>query len=118
MCKAKSYLPATVKSLGLLVIAGLLCVHFQLFAAKGGGKEKKGYVLKFDGFDMRSAGFSPFSLRHGVTYHGSFNTIQRAPLQTTIQSLTTYRKGNSIFIYPYRHKLTLSKFKTPEKPAH
>jgi hypothetical protein len=104
------------KSLLLTGAALLLFAQTELYAAKGDAKEKKGVVLKFSGFELKGMSNSMFTLQPGVVYKGSFNNIQKAPQQTTLQSIITYQKGNTTFIFPYKHKVLLPKFKTPEAP--
>lgn len=91
----------------------LLMVAFSLFAAKGDTKIKKGVVLKFSGFDLK--GFNNFSLysKPGFLYKGSFSNVEKAPQQTFMNSVITFQRGNTTFIYPYQHKVTVSIFKTP-----
>ncbi len=106
------------KTLLLAGVGALLFVQVQLFAAKGEAKSKKGYVLKFNGFELRGITNTFFTLKPGAVYKGSFNNVEKAPQQVTLQSIITYQQGNTTFIYPYRHKVTVpnQKFKTPEKP--
>ncbi len=104
------------KSLLLTAVGLMLFVQVQLFAAKGDAKAKKGYVLKFNGFELKGLSNTFFTLRPGVIYKGSFNTVEKAPQQTTLQSIITFQRGNTTFIYPYRHQVSVPKFKTPERP--
>jgi hypothetical protein len=104
----------TITAACFMLVGLALFAHVCVYAAKGGGKEKKGYVLIFKGFDVRNAFQSRFTLQPGVHYKGSFNNVIVSPQQTTIQSIITYQKGNSTFIYPYHHKVSVPKFKTPE----
>lgn len=102
-----------------LLLTGMALVLFaqvELFAAKGDAKDKKGFVLKFSGFDLKGVNTGFFSLKPGVVYKGSFNNVEKAPQQTTLQSIITYQKGNTTFILPYKPKVILPKFKTPEAP--
>jgi hypothetical protein len=99
----------------VILVASLFFVQVNLFAAKGDAKAKKGYVLKFNGFELKSFNSLNFLMQPGVMYKGSFSTIQKAPQQVTIQSVITYQKGNTSYIIPYSHKVQ-QKFKTPEKP--
>lgn len=102
-----------------VLLTGLAMVFFtqvELYAAKGDSKEKKGFVLKFSGFDLKGINTGFFSLKPGVLYKGSFNNVEKAPQQTTLQSIITYQKGNTTFILPYKPKVILPRFKTPEAP--
>lgn len=107
---------AFIKSVVLTGAALLLFAQVQVYAAKGDSKEKKGFVLKFNGFDLKGVNHNLFSLKPGVVYKGSFNNVEKAPQQTTLQSIITFQKGNTTFILPYKHKVVLPKFKTPEAP--
>ena len=107
---------ALYKPVLLTGIALLLFAQVEVFAAKGDSKEKKGFVLKFSGFDLKGVNQNLFSLKPGVVYKGSFNNVEKAPQQTTLQSIITFQKGNTTFILPYKHKVVLPKFKTPEAP--
>ena len=104
------------KAVVLIGATVLLFASVELYAAKGDAKEKKGVVLKFSGFEMKSMSNSFFTLKPGYVYKGSFNNVEKAPQQTTLQSIITYQKGNTTFIFPYKHKVLLPRFKTPEAP--
>ncbi|MCC6761655.1 hypothetical protein [Phnomibacter sp. MR] len=98
----------------VLLLGMAVCCQFHLYAAKGGSKEKKGYVLKFKTFDTKTNFQRQFTLQPGVQYKGSFNQVIKTPQSTTLQSIITYQRGNTTFIYPYQHKVSVPKFKTPE----
>lgn len=107
---------AFFKSILLTGFVLLLFAQVELFAAKGDAKEKKGVVLKFSGFDLKTPTNTFFTLKPGVVYKGSFTNVEKAPQQTTLQSIITFQRGNTTFILPYKHKVILPKFKTPEAP--
>ncbi|TAD84352.1 MAG: hypothetical protein EAY75_13265 [Bacteroidetes bacterium] len=94
----------------------MLC-STNVYAAKGDAKDKKGYVLKFNGFELKSPYMSSFTLRPGFSYKGSFSIVEKSPQQTILQSVVTYQRGNVTFIYPYKHvvQVPLPRFKVPEK---
>lgn len=95
------------------MLGTILMVSVSLYAAKGDSKSKKGVVLRFSGFDLK--GFNNFSLfsKPGVFYKGSFSTLERVPQTTYMNSVITFQRGNTTFIYPYQHKVSVPKFKTP-----
>ncbi|MCU0333977.1 MAG: hypothetical protein MUF62_02880 [Chitinophagaceae bacterium] len=101
-----------------LLLAALALHSGQVNAAKGGGKEKKGFVLRFSGFDLKTPAAGTSLLQSGLHYRGSFSNFQRSPQQTTINSIITFQRGNTTFIYPYRHQVNVPRFKTPQKPAN
>jgi hypothetical protein len=100
-------------TLALLVF--MLCNYSSVFGAKGGAKAKKGYVLRFNGFDANNMYQPHFLTAPNIMYKGSFNQVDRGQQQTTINSIITFQKGNTIFIYPYKHKVKVPYFKTPQK---
>lgn len=105
------------KAAVLTVLASVLFTQVQIFGAKGGGKDKKGYVLKFNGFESRESFQNKFIHQPGAFYKGSFSPTQRTGQQGSFNSIITYQKGNSIFILPYKYKVPVSKFKTPQAPT-
>jgi hypothetical protein len=62
---------------------------------------------------------SPFSLRAGFQYKGSqlLNQKKCAEGDITFTSMMRYEKGNTTYIYPYTHKVSVPKFKTPTPPT-
>lgn len=103
-----------VKLMACVLLALAIMGQSHVFAAKGSSKEKKGYVLKYKAFDVRTNFQRQFTLTPGMQYKNSFNQIIRTPQFTTIQSIVTYQRGTTTFIYPYQHKVSVPKFKTPE----
>ncbi len=101
------------KALRLSLFGIISLVSVSIYAAKGDSKSKKGVVLKFSGFDLKAVtNFSLFS-KPGFLYKGSFNLVDKAPQNTIMNSVITYQRGNTTYIYPYKHKVTLPTFKTP-----
>lgn len=102
------------KAFGLL---GCFLLLHGAYASKGGGddKNKKGVILKVNGFEVKKSYMTPKSLMNGgATYKGTFSPMQVKPGATS-NSLITYEKGNTIFIYPVQQKNLIHKFKTPTK---
>ena len=102
-----------------MAVVMLVCVSSFVFAAKGDGddKGKKGYVLKFNGFEAKKTYLSTWSLmQQGATYKGAISPMQTPnSKQNTQHSIITYQKGNTIFIYPLQQKGLIHKFKTPSR---
>ena len=91
----------------LLAIVGLT------FASKGGGGGDK---KKSTSFPFKSS-FTPirtttgFTLKAGPAYTGSYLLGQeRTPHYVSLNTITTYQKGNTIFILPYKCKVTTSPY--------
>lgn len=84
-------------------------------------------VFAIDGIVMKSkSGKSSFSnmkknlslsLREGFSYkdNKSFG-FKRNGHTVMFNNVITYQKGNITYILPYRNKVVLNKFKTPQKP--
>jgi hypothetical protein len=102
-----------------MAVVMFVCISSFVFAAKGDGddKGKKGYVLKFNGFEVKKTYLSPLSLmQQGAIYKGTINPMQTPnSSQNPQHSIITYQKGNTIFIYPIQQKGLIHKFKTPSK---
>jgi hypothetical protein len=97
--------------LRLATVAILLSVSLHIYAAKGDAKTKKGVVLKFSGFELK--GFNNFSLfsKTGFLFKGNFSTIDKAPQNTAVNSFMTLQQGNTTYIYPYKHKVSVPFYK-------
>lgn len=62
---------------------------------------------------------SPFSLRSGFEYKGLQLLSQKKEINgdITYNSMMRFEKGNTTYIYPYTHKVSVPKFKSPTPPA-
>jgi hypothetical protein len=103
--------------LGLAIVL-LISVTSIVHAAKGGDeKGKKGYVLKFNGFDVKRTYLTPLSLiQQGATYKGTISPMQTPAGQPgSPHSIVTFQKGNTIYIYPVQKGGMMKRFKTPER---
>jgi hypothetical protein len=104
--KMRKLIRQTGISLLLITIVGLT------FASKGGGGDKK----KGPAFPFKSS-FTPirttngFTLKVGPAYTGSYLLGQdKAPGYISLNTITTYQKGNTIFVLPYKYKVTASPY--------
>lgn len=95
----------------------LMGLSTMVIASKGGEeKEKKGYVLKVNGFEVKKTYLSPFTLmQQGASFRGVTAPLQGPTCKPAQQSIMTFQKGNTIYIYPIAPKGFLQKFKTPQK---
>ncbi|HEX8279412.1 MAG TPA: hypothetical protein VF540_11985, partial [Segetibacter sp.] len=104
-----------------LVIALLFACATQIslgsFTGTVDEKAKAKYSLKnFNRNFYKKA--SPFSLTAGFQYKGIQVTSQQKDASgITYNSMMRFEKGNTTYIYPYKHKVTLSVFKTPTPPS-
>ena len=106
------------KAAKVLIFGIAMSLSASIFAAKGDSKTKKGVVLKFTGFELKSFYSGSMLSKPGFVYRGSMLNYDKAPQQTTLNSTITFQKGNTTFIYPYKHKVAvpMPKFKTPQQP--
>jgi hypothetical protein len=93
---------------------------FALASFTGTTEDKARNLYSLRNFNKnfyRSA--SPYSLRAGFEYSGfkvlSVKKDGNGDLNLT--SMMRYEKGNTTYIYPYKHKVTVPKFKTPTPPS-
>ena len=100
----------------LLVSAGGFAMGS--FTGTAENKAKNIYSLKnFNRNFYKTA--SPFSLRSGFQYRGSqiVSIKKESNGDLTLNSMLRYEKGNTTYIYPYKHKVPVPKFKTPAPPS-
>lgn len=106
----------TIKSFQL-VIAVLLAFATQIaiasFTGTIGESSKNKYSLKnFNKHFYKKA--SPYSLRAGFQYKGTqIVSQQKDATGITYNNMMRFEKGNTTYIYPYKHKVRVSAFKTP-----
>ncbi|TDH18295.1 hypothetical protein EXU57_23870 [Segetibacter sp. 3557_3] len=61
---------------------------------------------------------SPYSLHAGFEYKGTqIISQQSTPEGVTLNSVMRFEKGNTTYIYPYKHKVSVPKFKAPVPPS-
>lgn len=88
------------------------------FASMGGGeKNKKKTSFLSEPSPLYATfrpGMSPFSLKSTFNYRGS-QILSQEKMENFVMlnSVVTYRNGNTIHILPYKQKVILQKFKTP-----
>lgn len=105
-----------------IMIALLLvsATHLALgsFTGTSEEKSKNKYSLKdFNKHFYKNA--SPYSLRAGYQFKGSqIVSLNRDENSVQVNSMMRFEKGNTTYIYPYKHKVVVPKFKTPAPPVH
>lgn len=100
-----------------LLLVSAADIAFGSFTGTTEDKAKNIYSLKnFNRNFYKSA--SPFSLRSGFQYSGSrlIAVKKESNGDLTINSMMRFEKGNTTYIYPYKHKVPVPKFKTPAPP--
>src|SRR4051812_5183876 len=105
-----------------ITLALLLTSAAQLsmgsFTGSSDTKSKNLYSLKnFNRNFYKST--SPFSLRAGFEYKGLQLLSQKKEINgdITLNSIMRFEKGNTTYIYPYSHKVSIPKFKSPAPPT-
>ena len=118
-------IPLTAFFLGVFLLAGTaLYATSSHYIGTGGDKKKdihKDTPVVFPFSNLKSAATLQLSLKSGLQpglqFTGDFTVLSQGTGQPVlVHSLMTYQKGNTIYIYPYKQPLLLSKFKTPERP--
>lgn len=115
MAKRKSI--QFIKIMTALLFAGATQIAMGSFTGSTDENSKNKYSLKnFNKNFYKSA--SAFSLRSTFQYKGTqVLSIHRDDNSTTYQSVMRFEKGNTTYIYPYKHKVSLPKFKAPAPPS-
>ena len=106
-----------IKILVALLFVGVTHIALGSFTGSTEDKSKSQFSLKnFNRNFYRSA--TPFSLRAGFQYKGIQVVNKKVENGTsTINSVMRFEKGNSTYIYPYKHKVSVPKFATPSAPT-
>ena len=105
-----------------LMIALLLvgATHIAMGSFTGFSEKKSSNMYSLKNFNRNFyKSTSSFSLRAGYDFKG-FKVIgqkKEGNGDLSMQSMMRYEKGNTTYIYPYTHKVTVPKFKTPTPPA-
>lgn len=101
-----------------LLLIGATQIAMGSFTGKSEKKSSDLYSLKSFNKNFYKNAFH-FSLRTGFDYKGVrfLNQSKDANGNLTINSMMRFEKGNTTYIYPYTHKISVAKFKTPSPPA-
>lgn len=114
--------------MGMLLLAAT-ALHATSYHYTGTGGDKKRDVHKdtplvFPFSNLKSTAALQLSLKTGLQpglqFTGDFTVPTPSQDQTimNVHSLMTYQKGNTIYIYPYKQPMLLTKFRTPERVLH
>lgn len=101
--KLNLMLKKTIVSLSLVGVVALA------LASSGGGNRKKAAKLVTPEFTPIKTS-TGFSMRSGISYTGSLITsAQKAKNSINLKALSTFQKGNNIYIVPNTHRITTIK---------
>ena len=105
------------KVLIALLLIGATHIAMGSFTGSSERKSKNLYSLTHFNKNFYKT-ISPFSLRAGYQYKGIKVVKQQQETngEITFTSMLRYEKGNTTYIYPYTHKVSAPKFKTPTSP--
>lgn len=106
------------KMLITLLMIGATQIAMGSFTGSSEDKTKGIYSLKnFNKTFYKST--NPFSIKAGFQYKGTEVLSQKKDANgiTTFNSIMRFEKGNTTYVYPYKHQVTVPKFKTPAPPA-
>jgi uncharacterized lipoprotein YehR (DUF1307 family) len=105
------------KMLIALLLVGATHIAMGSFTGSSEDKTKGIYSLKnFNKTFYKSN--NPFSIRSGYQYKGTEVLSQKKDTNgITFNSVLRFEKGNTTYVYPYKHHIAVSKFKTPTPPA-
>ena len=105
------------KIMVVLLMVGATQIAMGSFTGSSDENSKNKYSLKnFNKNFYKTA--SPFSLRSTFQYKGTqIVSIQKDDNSTIYQTIMRFEKGNTTYIYPYKHKVSLPRFKAPAPPA-
>ncbi|MCW3111840.1 MAG: hypothetical protein JWR18_236 [Segetibacter sp.] len=101
-----------------LLLVGATHIAMGSFTGSTDKRTKNIYSLKnFNRNFYKSV--SPFSLRSGFEYKGLQLLSQKKEVNgdITYNSMMRFEKGNTTYIYPYTHKVSVPKFKAPTPPT-
>ena len=91
------------KSLTSFLLLGVVALAL---ASSGGGKNNKKSSIQTN-FSC-GTGPSGISLKSGPAFTGSLSVGQKSSRFVLYNTVVTYQKGNTIYILPYKYKLTNS----------
>lgn len=99
----------------LSVLSVALTLSLGVYAVDGIVMKSKSTKSSFSNMKKNLS----LSLREGFSYkdNKSFG-YRKIGGATVFNSMITYQKGNVTYIMPYRNRVILNKFKTPQKPQH
>jgi hypothetical protein len=101
-----------------LFLMGAAHLSMGSFTGSSDNRSKNLYSLKNFNRNFYKSN-SPFSLRAGFEYKGLQLLSQKKEINgdITLNSIVRFEKGNTTYIYPYTHKVSIPKFKSPTPPA-
>lgn len=121
ICTVKSLIMERVKVKKVIIALLLIgATHFAMGSFTGKSDKKSTDLYSLKSFNKNFyKNTLRFSLKTGFEYKGIrfLNQQKDANGDITINSMMRFEKGNTTYIYPYTHKISIPKFKTPSPPT-
>ena len=97
-----------------LLLVGATHIALGSFTGSTNKRSEELYSLKNFNKNFYKS-FSPISLRAGFSYKGMQLLSQKKEINGDISynSMMRFEKGDTTYIYPYTHKVSVSRFKAP-----
>lgn len=97
------------KHLKILIIIALLGgFAYSSFADRGVGKKKNKVTLNISTSEGNFQNNLAFNLKTGLKYNGSLLAQPSSSIQIPYNQLITYRKGNSVYIVPFKQRVLVT----------
>jgi hypothetical protein len=106
------------KGLIALLLVGATEISMGSFTGSTDESSKNRYSLtNFNRNFYKNA--VPLSLRAGFQFKGAqMLSLQKEDNTISYNTLIRFEKGNTTYIYPYKHKVSIPKFKAPAPPTN
>ncbi|MDB5247919.1 MAG: hypothetical protein JWQ40_2313 [Segetibacter sp.] len=104
----------------MIALLMVSATHIAMGSFTGSTKKKTENLYSLKNFNRNFyKNTGPFSLRAGFDYRGARFLSQKkeANGDITVNSIMRFEKGNTTYIYPYTHKISVPKFKAPAPPS-
>ena len=108
--------------IGKMMIALLLvgATHIAMGSFTGSSEDKSKGIYSLKNFNKTFyKSNNPFSIRAVFQYKGIETLSQKKDGSgvTTFTTIMRFEKGNTTYVYPYKHQITVPKFRTPAPPT-
>jgi hypothetical protein len=107
----------TVMLAAVLAVQVAFAFTGSVSSSTGNSAKKEKFTLK--NFNKNFKNISVVSLTNGLTLkHTQVNSQQKNNNGIQLNTVMHYEKGNTTYVYPYKHKVTAPKFKAPSPAVH
>ena len=92
----------------ILILVTLFTIQMNVsFADRGVGKKKNKVILNIKAPNNFTSSLN-FNLKNGLKYSGSLINNSVTKTSTSFNYLVTYKKGNSVYIIPFKQKILVT----------